>query len=67
MVNLGCDKQPKGFQEDQHGKKVRLLAFEGDPMCCIHIFLNALDMKEKGYDVKVVIEGTATKAAAEMN
>ena len=40
-------------------KKVLLLAFEGDPMCCIRILLNALDMKEKGYDVKGVIEGTA--------
>jgi hypothetical protein len=48
-------------------KKVLLVAFTGEPMCFVHVLLNALDMKEKGYEVKVVIEGTATKAAAEMN
>jgi len=48
-------------------KKVLLVAFKGEPMCFVHVLLNALDMKEKGYDVKVVIEGTATQAAAELN
>jgi len=48
-------------------KKVLLVAFKGEPMCFVHVLLNALDMKEKGYDVKVVIEGTATQAAAELS
>ena len=42
-------------------KKVVLFAFNGEAMCFVHVLLNALDMKEKGYEVKVVIEGSATK------
>ncbi len=42
-------------------KKLALFAFNGDPMCFIHILLNALDMKEKGFDGKIIIEGSATK------
>ncbi len=42
-------------------KKVALFAFNGDPMCFIHVLLNTLDFKEKGYDVALVIEGSATK------
>lgn len=42
-------------------KKVALFAFNGDPMCFIHVLLNTLDMKEKGYDVALVVEGSATK------
>ena len=38
-----------------------LFVFNGDPMCFIHVLLNALHMKEKGYEGKVVIEGAATK------
>ena len=48
-------------------RKVALVAFNGDPMCFVHVLLNALDMKEKGYDVKVVIEGSATKVVNELN
>lgn len=42
-------------------KKIALFVFNGDPMCFIHVLLNALDMKERGYEVKIVIEGAATK------
>lgn len=42
-------------------KKIALFVFNGDPMCFIHVLLNALDMDSKGYAAKVVIEGTATK------
>jgi hypothetical protein len=48
-------------------KRVVLVAFNGESMCFVHVLLNALDMKEKGYDVKVVIEGSATKLANELN
>jgi hypothetical protein len=27
----------------------------------VHVLLNALDMQARGYDVKLVIEGSATK------
>jgi hypothetical protein len=42
-------------------KKAALFAFNGEFMCFIHVLLNALDMKAKGYDVKIVIEGSATR------
>lgn len=48
-------------------KKVLLAAFNGESMCFVHVLLNALDMEEKGYDVKVVIEGSATRAVEELN
>ena len=47
-------------------KKMALFVFNGDPMCFIHVLLNALDMKEKGYKVKVIIEGAATKLVPEL-
>ncbi len=42
-------------------KKVVLFAFNGEAMCFVHVLLNGLDMKEKGNEVKIVIEGAATK------
>ena len=42
-------------------KKVVLVAFQGEIMCFAHVLLNGLDMYEKGYDVKIVIEGSSTK------
>jgi len=42
-------------------EKVALFAFNGEPMCFVHVLLNALDMKEKGIDVKMIIEGAAVK------
>jgi hypothetical protein len=47
-------------------KKIVLFAFNGDFMCFIHVLLNALDMKEKGYEVKIVIEGSATDLIPEL-
>ena len=40
-------------------KKVALFVFNGDPMCFIHVLLNALDLFEKGNEVKTVIEGSS--------
>jgi len=48
-------------------KKVVLVAFNGEAMCFVHVLLNALDMKKKEYDVKIVIEGSATKLIKELN
>jgi hypothetical protein len=47
-------------------RKVALFAFNGEPMCFAHALLNALNMKEKGYDIKLVIEGSATKQVKEL-
>jgi hypothetical protein len=41
--------------------KFALFVFNGDPMCFIHVLLNALDMKEKGHAPSVIIEGAAVK------
>ena len=42
-------------------QKVGLVAFNGELMCFAHVLLNALDMEKKGYDVKIIMEGAATK------
>jgi hypothetical protein len=42
-------------------KKVAVFAFSGDPAAFAHAMLTAMDMKDRGYDVKVVIEGDATR------
>ncbi len=42
-------------------KKFAMFVFNGDPMCFIHVLLNALDMSDKGYEAKIIIEGAATK------
>ena len=47
-------------------EKIALFAFNGDPMCFIHVLLNALDFSEKDFEIKVVIEGSATKLVAEL-
>jgi len=48
------------------GKKIVLFAFTGDVACFVHVLLNALDMKQKGYEVKIVMEGEATKLITEL-
>ncbi len=35
-------------------------------MCFIHVLLNALNMKERGADVSIVIEGAAVKLIPEI-
>lgn len=47
-------------------KKIALFVFNGDPMCFIHVLLNALDMQSKGYECRIVIEGAATKLIPEL-
>ncbi|MDY6791864.1 MAG: cytoplasmic protein [Thermodesulfobacteriota bacterium] len=47
-------------------KKFALFVFNGDPMCFIHVLLNALDMKEKGFNCKIIIEGSATKLLSDL-
>jgi hypothetical protein len=47
-------------------KKIALFVFNGDPMCFVHVLLNALDMAEKGYEAKIIIEGAATKLISDL-
>jgi hypothetical protein len=42
-------------------KKFMLFVFNGDAMCFIHVLLNALDMKERGHEAGIVIEGAAVR------
>lgn len=41
-------------------QKVVLFAFRDDPMCFVHVLLTALDMREKGMETGIVLEGAAT-------
>jgi hypothetical protein len=47
-------------------KKFALFVFNGDPMCFIHVLLNALDMKAKGNEAKIIIEGASVKLIPEL-
>ena len=42
-------------------RKIAIFAFDGELMCFAHALLNAIDLHEKGHDVKLIIEGSATK------
>ena len=45
-------------------KKVALFAFKDELPCFIHVLLNAIDLREKGYEATIVIEGAAVKLVA---
>jgi hypothetical protein len=42
-------------------KQMTLFAFKDDPLCFMHVLLNALDLDEKGLGGRIVFEGEATK------
>ncbi|MEO0069113.1 MAG: cytoplasmic protein [candidate division WOR-3 bacterium] len=42
-------------------RKVALFVFNSEPVVFAHCLLNGLDMQTKGWEVKVIIEGDATK------
>ena len=46
--------------------KNALFVFNGDPMCFIHVLLNALDMDVKGETPRIIIEGAAVKLLPEL-
>ncbi|MBU1564017.1 MAG: DsrE family protein [Proteobacteria bacterium] len=46
--------------------KFALFVFNGDPLCFIHVLLNALDMKAKGHETKIIIEGASVKLIPEL-
>jgi len=45
---------------------IALFAFNGEPMCFLHVLLNALDMKARGFGVKLVLEGASVKLIPEL-
>lgn len=42
-------------------KKYVFFAFNGNPLCFIHVLLNVLDMDSKGIEARIVFEGEAVK------
>ena len=46
--------------------KFALFVFNGDPMCFIHVLLNALEMKEKNHDPRIIMEGASVKLIPEL-
>ena len=40
-------------------RKIAIFAFKGNPICFVHVLLNAMDLHDKGADVKIVLEGEA--------
>ena len=46
--------------------KTALFVFNGDPMCFIHVLLNALDLHKRGSDVHVVMEGGSVQLTPAM-
>jgi len=49
-----------GEKQDTFMKKIAMFVFNGDPMCFIHVLLNGLDMHKKEYQIRIIMEGTAT-------
>lgn len=47
-------------------KKISIFAFNGEPTCFAHALLHAHDLKQKGYYVRLVIEGSATGQIKEL-
>jgi hypothetical protein len=47
-------------------KKIALLAYNGELICFAHVMLYALDFHAKGHEVKVVLEGAATRLITEL-
>lgn len=47
-------------------KKFVIFAFRKDPMCFMHVLLNALDFYSRGIECKIVIEGESVVLVKEM-
>lgn len=41
--------------------KTAIFAFKGNPICFVHVLLNAIDLHDRGRVVKIILEGEATK------
>ncbi|MFZ2090003.1 MAG: hypothetical protein WAU47_15650, partial [Desulfobaccales bacterium] len=46
--------------------KFALFAFNGEAMCFIHVLLNGMDLRDKGHEVHIVIEGAACRLISEL-
>ena len=48
-------------------KKIAMFVFNGSPICFVHVLLNGLDMAERGWEVRIVMEGGATKLVPKLS
>ena len=48
-------------------EKMALFAFRGEVPCFVHVMLNAIDMREKGLEVQVVLEGESSRVLVELS
>lgn len=48
-------------------EKTVLFAFRGDPLCFIHVLLNALDLKQRDQGGLIVLEGESVTLVAPMS
>lgn len=46
--------------------KVLFYAMRGEKMCFLHVLMNALDLREKGHEVKVIFEGRSVVLAPQL-
>ncbi len=42
-------------------RKILFYAMQGEKMCFLHVLMNALQLDEAGYEVRVIFEGAAVK------
>ena len=48
-------------------RKSALFVFNGDPMCFVHVLLNALDMHARGEEARIIVEGAATRLLPDLD
>ncbi len=48
-------------------KKYLFYAMRGEKMCFVHVLLNALELKSRGNEVKIIFEGQSVKLPAELS
>ena len=46
--------------------KIAIFAFKGNPICFVHVLLNAIDLHDRGGMVKIVLEGEATRLIVDL-
>ena len=47
-------------------QKVIIFSFQINPLCFLHVLLNALNMAEQGMEGKIILEGESVKLVPEM-
>jgi len=48
------------------GNKIALVAFRGEKPCVLHVLLNCEDMRNRGMDAVIILEGGSVKFISQM-